>query len=125
MRNDSIPVSEITPDGKINPQTISLNKVFDDKKSGVFITQTGLFIHFKEGRLHREDGPALCSELTKTFLYYINGLEYKPKSDLEWLLMVKTYKEKKKIKPKKLNIFEDFLQTIGSIFGNTSTIRRY
>ena len=48
---------------------------------------------YKDDSLHNEDGPAWIS-LDGTENYFLNGLRYSnPKSELEWALTVKRWKE--------------------------------
>jgi hypothetical protein len=53
--------------------------------------------YYKEGKEHREDGPAWIWN-DGTCSYYLEGLPVKPrpKSDLEWALTVKKWKEEQR-----------------------------
>ena len=58
------------------------------KKNG-WIEENGVKIHYKDSKWHNEDGPAVICDDGEVY-YYLEGYYFNPpKSDLEWLLIVK------------------------------------
>jgi hypothetical protein len=70
----------------------------DEQKIGVCVKRGDVFnYYYLNGKLHREDGPAIESsgKFGVANYYYLGGTAYyKPSSDLEWSLKVKKWKEK-------------------------------
>jgi hypothetical protein len=62
------------------------------KEDGPAWIRRGTIGYYKEGKIHREDGPAIINNDGRRF-YYLEDIRYpNPNSELDWLLTVKKWK---------------------------------